>query len=134
VVTGRIGRFDPASGCGSIEPDGGSPSVFVHIDDLGGMGNTILGTRVKFSQIQGRHGPKAYNVQVLSDADDQNERRLDRDDIYQYPLEAQASAQPIYAEEVRAVLRSKVPGITAAQTADVCSGVTALAARRGWLG
>lgn len=97
------------------------------------MGNTILGTRVKFSQIQGRHGLKAYNVRVLSDADDQNER-LDRDDIYQYPLEAQASAQPIYAEEVRAVLRSKVPGITAAQTADVCNGLTALAARRGWLG
>lgn len=132
MATGRIANYDPGSGCGYIEPDDGGPQVFIHADDFTDLPSADRGTPVRFSFIQGRSCPKAYNVTILSYGDEQSDRG-GGEDIFKTLLDLQPLASSAYVEEIKTVLRAKVPGITAAQTTEVCRRLTNLATRRGWL-
>jgi cold shock CspA family protein len=127
MATGTISYFDPVERYGFILPDDGSSKVLMHADDIGGDVDLPVGALVRFSSIQGNVCLKAYNVVVLDNLPDQSEGvSSDKSGIGS----ASASAWPPravcaesrcrYDEEIRSVLMSTVPSITAAQIAEVC--------------
>ncbi len=67
--TGTVARFMDDKGFGFIQPDSGGKDVFVHFSALSGSGFRSLaqGDRVEFDLIQDAKGPRAENVQPLSE-------------------------------------------------------------------
>lgn len=63
-TNGIVKFFNKDSGFGFIEPEDGSPDVFVHKSDLDTQ-YLIDGQNVEFELIQGNRGPKAKNVKVV---------------------------------------------------------------------
>ena len=64
-ATGTVSWFDDGKGFGFIQPDDGSPDVFVHfsaIADRGGYRSLEEGQRVEFDVTQGQRGPQAEDV------------------------------------------------------------------------
>jgi cold shock CspA family protein len=62
---GTVKWFNADKGFGFIEPDDGSPDVFVHfsaIADTGGYRSLDEGQRVEFETSQGQRGPQAEDV------------------------------------------------------------------------
>ena len=64
MASGTVQRYDTARGFGFIEPDDGSPEVFVH---QGALGNATYegltaGQRVDFVVERGPNGPRAKSV------------------------------------------------------------------------
>lgn len=68
-VTGTVARFMDDKGFGFIKPDEGEKDVFVHHSALGGSGFKSLaqGQRVEFDLVQDPKGPRAENVEMLSE-------------------------------------------------------------------
>lgn len=68
-VTGTVQRFMDEKGFGFIKPDEGEKDVFVHHTALGGAGFKSLapGQRVEFDLVQDPKGPRAENVEVVSE-------------------------------------------------------------------
>lgn len=68
-VTGTVARFMDDKGFGFIKPDEGEKDVFVHHSALGGSGFKSLaqGQRVEFDLVQDPKGPRAENVELLSE-------------------------------------------------------------------
>ena len=62
---GTVKFFNTGKGFGFITPDGGGKDVFVHANDTGGAHLTD-GTKVEFEVVQGKKGPQASNVRVVS--------------------------------------------------------------------
>jgi CspA family cold shock protein len=65
---GTVKWFNADKGFGFIEPDDGSPDVFVHfsaIADRGGYRSLDEGQRVEFGTSEGQRGPQADDVQPL---------------------------------------------------------------------
>jgi cold shock CspA family protein len=66
-MIGSITRIFPRDGYGLIQPDDGSPLVFVDVANFGGQWRDFKpGTLVRFSSLQGVRGTKAYNVMILA--------------------------------------------------------------------
>jgi CspA family cold shock protein len=68
-VTGTVERFMDDKGFGFIKPDSGDKDVFVHHSAIGGTGFKSLakGQRVQFELVQDPKGPRAENVEPLSE-------------------------------------------------------------------
>jgi CspA family cold shock protein len=68
-MIGTVRRFDDARGWGFIGADGG-PDYFVHHSAILADGHRILleGQRVEFDIEQTERGPKAINVEVVTEA------------------------------------------------------------------
>lgn len=62
---GTVKFFNQSKGFGFIKPDNGSKDVFVHANDIGGA-DLQEGTKVEFEIVEGRKGPQASNVKVVS--------------------------------------------------------------------
>lgn len=68
-ATGTVDRFMDDKGFGFIKPDEGEKDVFVHHSAIGGSGFKSLapGQRVEFDLVQDPKGPRAENVELLSE-------------------------------------------------------------------
>lgn len=68
-VTGTVARFMDDKGFGFIKPDEGEKDVFVHHSAIAGSGFKSLaqGQRVAFDLVQDPKGPRAENVELLSE-------------------------------------------------------------------
>lgn len=62
---GTVKFFSAGKGFGFITPDDGSKDVFVHANDIGGA-QLNEGDKVEFEVGQGKKGPQATNVKVIS--------------------------------------------------------------------
>jgi cold shock protein len=68
MPVGRVVRFNETKGYGFVAPDGGGDDVFIHANELAGLGVRVgTGTRVTFEVVDGERGPKAYDVALLPD-------------------------------------------------------------------
>jgi len=65
MQTGTVKFFNAGKGFGFITPDGGEKDVFVHANDIGGA-QLNDGDKVEFEVVEGRKGPQASNVKVVS--------------------------------------------------------------------
>ena len=65
MQTGKVKFFNANKGFGFITPDGGGKDVFVHANDIGGA-QLNEGDKVEFEVEQGKKGPQASNVRVVS--------------------------------------------------------------------
>ncbi len=65
MQTGTVKFFNAGKGFGFITPDDGSKDVFVHANDIGGA-QLKDGDKVQFEVTQGKKGPQAANVKVIS--------------------------------------------------------------------
>ena len=66
MATGRVKWFNAQKGFGFIEPDDGSKDVFVHRNNVNGLGwddGLQEGEEVDYEVEQGPKGPAAVNVE-----------------------------------------------------------------------
>ena len=62
---GTVKFFNVTKGFGFITPEDGGKDVFVHSNDTGGA-QLKEGTKVDFEVVQGKKGPQASAVKVVS--------------------------------------------------------------------
>lgn len=65
MAKGTVKFFNADKGFGFITPEGGGKDVFVHANDLGGA-TLQEGTKVEFEVVEGKKGPQASGVRVVS--------------------------------------------------------------------
>jgi CspA family cold shock protein len=65
MQTGKVKFFNAGKGFGFITPDNGGKDVFVHANDTGGA-QLAEGSKVEFEVVQGKKGPQASGVKVIS--------------------------------------------------------------------
>lgn len=67
MATGTLRWFNAEKGFGFINPEDGSPDVFVHYSAIvsGGYRTLEENQRVQFLIVQAQKGPQAENVQPL---------------------------------------------------------------------
>jgi cold shock protein len=146
MAFGEIAGFDPACDHGFIVPDDGGPRVFVHADELGGQWNVDVGTRVRFSSIQGADGPKAYNVAIVSCPSEHQHRVPTPFDVGDntavgkcceespiLSLGGRIVSRSEYVEEITDVLIKVLPSVTAMQIMEIRSELARRAVKRGWV-
>ena len=69
MAIGTVKWFNPAKGCGFIEPEDGSKDAFVHISavERAGLSGLNEGQKVEFELVAGRDGKMAAENLVVSD-------------------------------------------------------------------
>lgn len=72
-MEGTVKFFDSTKGFGFIEVEGEDDDYFVHQSALNGLADLDEGDVVSFEATEGDRGPKAENVELVSDAEDDSE-------------------------------------------------------------
>jgi len=130
VVSGKVVRFESERGYGFIAPDRGGDDVFVHASELRANGQPVgCGTPVRFRVIDGKRGPKAYDVHVLAGGAEPADAA---------PPATAAPAGRVLSEQdftlqVTELIVATVPSLTGAQIAEMRVALLELARRHGWV-
>ena len=66
MLTGTVKFFNETKGFGFITPEGGGQDIFVHVTDLVDAKTLRERDRVQYEEAQGRKGPNAVKVALLS--------------------------------------------------------------------
>jgi cold shock protein len=68
MATGTVKWFNSEKGFGFIAPDGGGEDVFAHFSNIAASGYRSLqeNDKVEFEVGEGRKGPQAENIRVIS--------------------------------------------------------------------
>ncbi|RYE90902.1 MAG: cold-shock protein [Cytophagaceae bacterium] len=66
MLTGTVKFFNETKGFGFITPEGGGQDIFVHVTDLVDAKTLRERDRVQYEEAQGRKGPNAVKVSLLS--------------------------------------------------------------------
>ncbi|MGI4835737.1 cold-shock protein [Hymenobacter sp. RP-2-7] len=66
MLTGTVKFFNETKGFGFITPEGGGQDIFVHVTDLVDAKTLRERDRVQYEEAQGRKGPNAVKVSVIS--------------------------------------------------------------------
>jgi cold shock CspA family protein len=68
AITGSVTWWNDGKGYGFIKPDNGAGDVFLHFSEVSPAGSKLSqGTRLQFEVREGRRGPQAAKVHVLSE-------------------------------------------------------------------
>ena len=67
VQSGRVKFYSQTKNFGFITPDDGTKDVFFHISALGGLNSINDNQKVSFNIEEGRKGPQAINIQIISE-------------------------------------------------------------------
>lgn len=67
MATGVVRCFDVEKGVGSINPDDGSPEVFLHLSelDIGERAALRQNARVEFEAVPRPYGPQAWSITAV---------------------------------------------------------------------
>ena len=66
MLTGTVKFFNETKGFGFITPEGGGQDIFVHVTDLVDAKTLRERDRVQYEEAQGRKGPNAVKVALIS--------------------------------------------------------------------
>jgi CspA family cold shock protein len=66
MLTGTVKFFNETKGFGFITPENGGQDIFVHVTDLVDAKTLRERDRVQYEEAQGRKGPNAVKVSVIS--------------------------------------------------------------------
>jgi len=66
MLTGTVKFFNETKGFGFITPENGGQDIFVHVTDLMDAKTLRERDRVQYEEAQGRKGPNAVKVSVIS--------------------------------------------------------------------
>lgn len=133
-VVGRVVRFDRGRGYGFISPDGGGEDVFLHVNDLDGIEESVIraGVRVTFGVEAGERGEFATSVRLAPKSASSPEGFQGQDSVAEDEYFDVLSAREFKHHVTELFLQIR-PSMDAEQILEARERVAEFAQKQGWL-